>query len=191
MCTCLNFNNFYFFNFFCTCRKNRYTIQLNKYYEQEKQQFIMNQYMSSELVTLYTLTPEVTLKQCFKTTLFLYDETEDPFLLVLRYIMYKSPDFSFMYWIKEILCTTFESNKVFHVTFPSNACLIMKQTIPIIILEAYKELMVPELNMWNRLPVPDFDLSVPFVMTGDDDFFSDAPNTHVYVQRPSVNIIMF
>ena len=24
-----------------------------------------------------------------------------------------------------------------------------------------------------------------------DDFFSDAPNTHVYVQRPSVNIIMF
>ena len=89
----------------------------------------------------------------------------------------------------------------------------MKQTIPIIILEAYKELMVPELNMWNRLPVPDFDLSVPFVMTEDekeidrdtvrqladnifgdceyDDFFSDAPNTRVYVQRPSVNIIMF
>ena len=173
----------------------------------------MNQYMSSELVTLYTLTPEVTLKQCFKTTLFLYDETEDPFLLLLHYIMYKSPDFSFMYWIKEILCMTFESNKVFHITFPSNACLIMKQTIPIIILEAYKELMVPELNMWNRLPVPDFDLSVPFVMTEDekeidrdtvrqladnifgdceyDDFFSDAPNTHVYVQRPSVNIMMF
>ena len=173
----------------------------------------MNPFMSSELVTLYTLTPEVTLNQCFKTSLFLYNETEDPFLLLLRYMMHKSPDFSFMYWINEILCTTFESNKVFHVTFPTNACLIMKQTIPIIILEAYKELMVPELNRWTRVPVPDFDLSVPWSLAtnekdvdddtvrqladsifGDcdyDEFFDDAPLTHTYVQRPSVNVILF
>ena len=125
----------------------------------------MNPFMSNELVALYSLTPEVTLKQCFKTTLFLYDDTDDVFLLLLRYIMYKSPDFSFMYWIKEILHTTFEKNKVFHITFPTNACLLMKQTIPIVVLEAYKELVVPELNLWNRIPVPDFDLYVPWNTT--------------------------
>ena len=127
----------------------------------------LNPYISTEFVTLYDLNESVTIKDAFKTSVYMHEYTEDRFLLNLRYMLLKSPDFSLKYWISEILDTTFETSKVFHVTFPTNAYLLMKQTIPIIVLDAYQELMVPTLNYFSK--VPDFDLSEPFICMNEKD----------------------
>ena len=120
--------------------------------------------MSHELVTLNIgdMNDTLMIEQCFVTSMYLYDETSDLFLCHLRYMMHKSPSFSFMYWIRELLFFSNDTTGTFRVTFPTNACFVMKETIPVSILEEYQNVFLPDFYLWNKACVPDFDLYVPY-----------------------------
>ena len=125
--------------------------------------------MSHELVTLHVrdVNDSLTIRQCFSTSMYLYDNTNDPFLRHLRYMMHKLPDFPFMYWIKEILFMSSDTPRTFRVRFPTNAREILIETIPLSILQEYQNVMLPDFCSWNKTCVPDFDLYVPYTSIFD------------------------
>ena len=125
--------------------------------------------MSHELVTLHVhdVNKSLTIKQCFNTSMYLYDNTNDPFLRHLRYMMHKLPDFPFMYWIKDILFMSSDMPRTFHVRFPKNTCKILIETISLTILVEDQNIIFPDVCSWNKTCVPEFDLYVPYTSIFD------------------------
>ena len=113
----------------------------------------MDASMSMEFTTLSDLNPSLTLKECFKTNIFVYEHTLNRYILHLRFAMKNTETYSFLKWINDILRMAQEHVVLKDkVTMPCTAYQFMQSVVSLDMLNSFEQRMTPILIDRTRIP---------------------------------------
>ena len=109
---------------------------------------------SIEFVTLLVLDACISIRDCFKTNIFMYENTSDRILLHLRYALQTHPTRSLYDWMNDILVATEQGflSSMTNLAVPVTAYSIVQTVIGTDTLHSYERKRTPVLINATKVP---------------------------------------
>ena len=109
---------------------------------------------SIEFVTLLVLDACISIRDCFKTNIFMYENTDDRAILHLRYALQTDPTRSLYDWINDVLVSTEQGflSSMSSLAVPTTAYSIVQSVVGTDTLHSYERKRTPVLINASKVP---------------------------------------